>query len=141
MAHKGASQGVVIPRNFRLLEELENGEKGSGDGTVSWGLSSENDDTLSSWTCTIIGPPNTPYESKIYTVHITCDLNYPRCPPVVKFKSKILLSGVNMDGEVDVKTLFPWKPASTIQCILVALRNRMKLKENSRCKQPNDGEY
>jgi len=70
--------GAKVPRNFRLLEELEKGEKGLGAGyhntedefeqsKLTWILSSEacsygladGDDLLmSNWNGTILGPPH-----------------------------------------------------------------------------------
>ncbi|XP_029657641.1 ubiquitin-conjugating enzyme variant MMS2-like [Octopus sinensis] len=99
-----------VPRNFKLLDELELSEKGFGDGTISWGLCDSSDTTLTHWNGIIMGPfkvfptywtPKSAYEDNTYSLAIECGSKYPQKPPLVKFRTKINLKCVRMEtGEV-----------------------------------------
>ena len=51
-----AGETVIVPRNFKLLEELEKSEKGHGDMSISFGLVDSGDTFLSEWNGGILGP-------------------------------------------------------------------------------------
>ncbi|KAI9922233.1 hypothetical protein PsorP6_000488 [Peronosclerospora sorghi] len=48
--------GALVPRNFKLLEEMENSEKGHGDMSISYGLEQADDIFLTNWIGTILVP-------------------------------------------------------------------------------------
>jgi ubiquitin-conjugating enzyme E2 variant len=120
-----------VPRSFKLLDELEKGEKGISSGAhagwISYGLDGD-DINLTNWNGTIIGPQNTVLGERIYALKITCDQKYPHEPPKVRFVHKISgLACVDDKGNVTkaLPVLSNWKPSMGIQDVLIALRELM----------------
>lgn len=137
-----ASVVVVVPRSFRLLEELERGEKGIGDGTVSYGMDDGDDIFMRSWTGTIIGPLNSVHEGRIYQVKLLCDRDYPDKPPTVRFHSRINLACVDPDtGLVEpakLHLLSHWQRDYTMELLLTHLKKEMAAPHNRKLLQPPD---
>ena len=66
MQRTPAGETVITPRNFRLLEELENSEKGHGDMSISFGLVESGDTFLSDWNGGILGPAGVSFPFSIF---------------------------------------------------------------------------
>ncbi|KAK5168045.1 E2 ubiquitin-conjugating protein mms2 [Saxophila tyrrhenica] len=135
--------GAKVPRNFRLLEELEKGEKGLGAEACSYGLDEGDDLLMTNWNGTILGPPHSVHENRIYSLKIHCGTDYPDKPPEVTFISKVNLPCVNQStGKVDLSKLpsiAVWKRDFTMETILIELRRFMAAPANKKLPQPAEG--
>ncbi|KAL7998934.1 putative ribosomal protein S5 domain 2-type [Plasmopara halstedii] len=142
MAKHGA-EVVIMPRNFKLLEELENSEKGHGDMSISYGLEQADDIFLTNWIGTILGPAGTCHDGRIYSLRIHCSDQYPHVPPEVHFTSRINMSCVDpQSGRVDPRRLAAlgsWHRNNGIEHVLVAIRAEMASATNRRLPQPPEG--
>ncbi|EPS40714.1 hypothetical protein H072_5375 [Dactylellina haptotyla CBS 200.50] len=132
-----------VPRNFRLLEELEKGEKGQGAEACSLGLDDGDDIMMSNWNGTILGPPHSVHENRIYSVKLHCDENYPDVPPSVQFISRVNLPCVDQNtGQViptQLTCLAQWKRDYTMEHVLVELRRSMAHPSNRKLPQAPEG--
>ena len=125
-----------------MLEELEKGEKGLGAQSISYGLTNQDDITMTYWNGTILGPPHSVHENRIYSLNIVCDEHYPDKPPRVTFVSKINLPCVDGDGTVlpeQFDTLKHWKRSYTMETVLLELRKCMASAANKKLPQPAEG--
>lgn len=116
-----------MPRTFRLYEELERGEKGQlGDQSVSYGLDNTTDNSFTNWNGTIVGPPNTNFDNRIYFVSIICGPQYPGVPMTVRFNSKINLPSVNQANGVVEPSKFHlfknWNVDTTMEKMLIGIK-------------------
>ena len=133
---------VEVPRNFRLLEELENGEKSQElPPGISYGLSDQNDSSLTNWVGSIIGPNATRFEGRFLSISFKCDEKYPNVPPLVRFISKVNLPYVDQNGYI-IGSKFPiignWQKSSNILKILIEINESMK--KNGNLSQPPEGQ-
>lgn len=97
---------------------------------------------MTHWNGTILGPPHSSHENRIYSLSITCDEHYPDQPPKVVFVSKINLPCVDATGQVLVKefdTLKNWKRSYTMETVLLELRKAMASAANKKLVQPPEG--
>ncbi|KAK5108382.1 E2 ubiquitin-conjugating protein mms2 [Meristemomyces frigidus] len=135
--------GAKVPRNFRLLEELEKGEKGLGAEACSYGLDEGDDLLMTNWNGTILGPPHSNHENRIYSLKIHCGPSYPDSPPSVTFISKVNLPCVDpRNGNVDLSKLpsiATWKRDFTMETILIEIRRFMAAPANKKTAQPAEG--
>lgn len=83
----------------------------------------------------------TNFENRIYFLTIFCGPEYPEKPPVLAFTNKINIPSVNQaNGRVEnLPQLKNWKNTTTIENLLVALKNEMAA--NKGLKQPGEDAY
>mmetsp|Transcript_4666 Transcript_4666/g.5832 ORF Transcript_4666/g.5832 Transcript_4666/m.5832 type:complete len:152 (+) Transcript_4666:106-561(+) len=148
MAKVKTFASYIVPRNFKLLDELENAEKGKyADATkfgedcnwINLGLNGQ-DSTFTHWNATIIPHQGGHIGDRIYTLNIVAGPSYPNDPPLVKFVQKVALPCVNSKGQVDYTKLnnFHWNQDRCIFEILVAIR-QMMLPYAQQCAQIHQG--
>ncbi|KAH0789072.1 Ubiquitin-conjugating enzyme family protein [Histomonas meleagridis] len=134
---------IEVPRNFRLLDELELGEKGQDvPPNISFGLEDPSDSTLTTWNGTILGMPGTRFDGRMVSVRIVCGDRYPKVAPIVTFISCVNLPFVDNTGKI-ILSKFPllknWNPSTTILNILVEISNQMM--RNGNLPQPPEQTY
>eukprot|EP01083_Nonionella_stella_P148329 469299_1 len=125
-----------VPRNFKLLDELESAEKGKyGDvkkygqdcNMVTLGLDGQ-DATFTHWNASIIPHQGGYVGDRIYSLKIKCGPGYPDDPPQFKFVQKVAMPCVNNSGVVDFKKVnnYNWHRESYLFEALLAIRKEMK---------------
>ena len=134
-----------VPRNFKLLEELEASEKGTGEMSISFGLTDPSDTFLSLWNGGILGPYGTHHDGRFYELKIHCTEKYPEVPPEVRFVSRINIPCVDQRTGQVVHSRLPatknWNRGMGIEEVLLALRMEMMSPANRNLRQPPEGSF
>ena len=81
-----------------------------------------NNNDMTKWDGTIIGPEDTPYMNGIFNISIEFTSEYPFKPPRVFFKTKIYHCNINDQGGICLDILKNnWSPALNISKLLLSI--------------------
>lgn len=119
---------IIVPRSFKLLDELNLAEKGEGvppphSTFVSLGLLDGNDMSMSKWQASMFGLNGTAIQDRYYSLLLECGDNYPNTPPKIWFRTKINMPGVDQNTGLVNPQLYPWNSKSTLANALCSIRN------------------
>jgi ubiquitin-conjugating enzyme E2 D/E len=113
-----------FPRHFsvmalkRIQKELQEISR-DPPGNCSAGPEGQD---LFHWTGTILGPPDTPYETGVFFVDITFPPDYPFKPPHIIFKTRVYHPNISPKGAICLDILKDkWAPALTISKVLLSI--------------------
>ncbi|KAK2737657.1 hypothetical protein FQN57_007464 [Myotisia sp. PD_48] len=90
------------------------------------------DGNLLSWTATICGPDDTPYQKLALKLSFTFPTNYPYSPPTVLFKTPIYHPNVDFSGRICLDILKEkWSAVYNVQSVLLSLQSLLGEPNNS----------
>jgi len=127
-SHLKKTMACVVPRNFKLLAELEEGEKGGGPGYISCGIQNpENPDIyFHHWHATIIPDHNSALRDHIFSLFIFVPDEYPSVPPTFTFQGITPVhKSVGATGAVNPSALNWRGQDGSIASGLTEIRNRI----------------
>ncbi|EEP80547.1 ubiquitin-conjugating enzyme E2-20 kDa [Uncinocarpus reesii 1704] len=82
------------------------------------------DGNLLSWTATVNGPADTPYENLVFKLSFSFPTNYPYAPPAVLFKTPIYHPNVDFSGRICLDILKEkWSAVYNVQSVLLSLQS------------------
>ncbi|KAH8150063.1 uncharacterized protein LAJ45_05749 [Morchella importuna] len=93
---------------------------------------------LLSWTGTIHGPAETPYDGLVFKLSLEFPSNYPMSPPTVLFTTPMFHPNVDMAGRICLDILKDkWSAVYNVQSILLSLQSLLGEPNN---KSPLNGQ-
>ncbi|GAM36735.1 ubiquitin conjugating enzyme [Talaromyces pinophilus] len=134
-AHEASKLGAPAPRGDtqsvtkRLQSELMQLMLSPSPGISAFPNA---DGNLLSWTATIDGPADTPYENLVFKLSFAFPNNYPYAPPTVLFKTPIYHPNVDFSGRICLDILKDqWSAVYNVQNVLLSLQSLLGEPNNS----------